>query len=518
MTFAFAAATALYAALDRAAALPVTHALSLRPPPATAGRGLHRFIPGGVLGWAGSALVVGPAVPRRRRRVAADRHPHQGRALAVGPALAVGLAAVVLGPVVPGLGRAVVDVHAFGVMLDVSRVELNPLVDIRPQLLTDRRTELFTVRAPAPAYWRLTALDRFDGRRWSPSRPALFRHEGAEFERAAAPADRALDQDFRLTALDSPWLPAADRAVRVTAAGARLDPETDSLVTKKGSRAVRAYRVESRLPRERVGQLPAASAGRPPGLARYLALPNRFPSRVRELAQRFTAGAATPYDRALALEDSLRVGFIYDETAPPGASLDALDHFLFSARRGYCEQFAGAYAAMARAVGLPARVAVGFTPGAYDEAAGVWRVTTREAHAWPEVFLDGIGWTAFEPTPGRVLPGPETRLRLDAAPHLAAARASGAGGGPSNLARVDPGGGTGVDAGPGGRSGGLAGAVTHARTLWWLGLGALGLVAFPPAAKSRRRSRRRRARADEAVLAAWREALDRLDEARLPRR
>ncbi|MDQ1504150.1 MAG: hypothetical protein QOD57_1877 [Actinomycetota bacterium] len=488
LTFAFAAATALYAALDRAAALPVTHALVLRPPPATAGRGLHRFIPGGVPGRAG-------------------------------PALAVGLAAVVLGPVVPGLGRAVVDVHALGVMLDVSRVELNPLVDIRPQLLTDRRTELFTVRAPAPAYWRLTALDRFDGRRWSPSRPALFRHEGAESHPAAATADRALDQDFRLTALDSPWLPAADRAIRVTAAGARLDPETDSLVTKKGSRAVRAYRVESRLPRERVDQLPAASAGRPPGLARYLALPNRFPSRVRELAQRFTAGAATPYDRALALEDSLRVGFIYDETAPPGASLDALDHFLFSARRGYCEQFAGAYAAMARAVGLPARVAVGFTPGAYDEVAGVWRVTTREAHAWPEVFLDGIGWTAFEPTPGRVLPGPETRLRLDAGPHLAAAaRASGAGGGPSNLARVDPGGGAGVDAGPGGRSGGLAGAVAHSRTLWWLGLGALGLVAFPPAAKTRRRSRRRRARADEAVLAAWREALDRLDEARLPRR
>ncbi|MDQ1501715.1 MAG: hypothetical protein QOI86_5055, partial [Actinomycetota bacterium] len=247
LTFAFAAATALYAALDRAAALPVTHALVLRPPPATAGRGLHRFIPGGVPGRAG-------------------------------PALAVGLAAVVLGPVVPGLGRAVVDVHALGVMLDVSRVELNPLVDIRPQLLTDRRTELFTVRAPAPAYWRLTALDRFDGRRWSPSRPALFRHEGAESHPAAATADRALDQDFRLTALDSPWLPAADRAIRVTAAGARLDPETDSLVTKKGSRAVRAYRVESRLPRERVDQLPAASAGRPPGLARYLALPNRFPS------------------------------------------------------------------------------------------------------------------------------------------------------------------------------------------------------------------------------------------------
>ena len=130
-----------------------------------------------------------------------------------------------------------------------------------------------------------------------------------------------------------------------------------------------------------------------------------------------------------------------------------------------------------------------------------------------------MGWTAFEPTPGRVLPGPETRLGLDAAPQLAAvARPSGARGGASTLARVDPGGGVGVDAGPGGRRGGLAGAVARPRTLWWLGFGALGLVALPPAAKTRRRSRRRRARADEAVLAAWSEALDRLGEAGLPRR
>jgi transglutaminase-like putative cysteine protease len=452
------------------------------------------------------------------------------------PAVAVGLAAVALGPVVPGVGRAAVDVHAFGVSLDVSRVELNPLVDIRPQLLTSHRTELFTVRAPAPAYWRLTSLDRFDGRRWSPSRPALFRHDGSGGELAAASGDRALHQDFWLTGLDSPWLPAAGRAVRVTAAGARLDPESDSLVTRRGSRAVRAYRVESRLPEaapaafvggtppgpralEPDGKVSEGAAGRPSGLARYLALPSRFPAEVRELAQRFTAGAATPYDRALALRDSLRVGFIYDETAPAGASSDALDHFLFGSHRGYCEQFAGAYAAMARAVGLPARVAVGFTPGTYDGAAGVWRVTTREAHAWPEVFLDGIGWTAFEPTPGRVLPGPGDRLRLDTPAQLAAAaRPSGGRGGPLALTRVDPGGAAGLDAGPGGRAGGLAGAVTHPNRLWWLGLGALGLVALPPAAKTRRRRRRRRARADEAVLAAWAEALDRLGEAGLPRR
>jgi transglutaminase-like putative cysteine protease len=294
-------------------------------------------------------------------------------------------------------------------------------------------------------------------------------------------------------------------------------------VTKKGSQAVRTYRVESRLP---PGLPAAAEAARPvdsgdrrSSLGRYLALPERFPGRVRELAERITAGASTPSAKAAALERRLRADFTYDESAPTGGSVEALDHFLFTSRRGFCEQFAGAFAAMARAVGLPARVAVGFTPGDYDAASGAWRVTTREAHAWPEVFLDGSGWTAFEPTPGRTLPDPDARVEADiAVQRVAAAGPPVIGGGQSALARVDPGGGAGLDAGPGGRPGGLAGAVSSNRTLWWLVAAVLGLLGVPPAAKARRRTLRRRARADSAVLAAWAEALDRLAEAGLDRR
>ena len=530
LTFAFAFAAALYAAVTRSAALPTTGAVAVRPVAdrrrlllsrSSALRGLRPLRKGAFSAGRRPAAATAARSPARRN----------GRRLGgVGPAVAVGAAAMALGPLVPGVGRAVVDVHAFGVTLDVSRVELNPLVDIRPQLLSPRRTELFTVRATAPAYWRLTALDRFDGRRWSPSRPALYRRHGPSGG-GVAPSDRALAQDIRVSALDSPWLPAAAAAIRVKAADARLDPETDSLVTRKGSRAVRAYRVESRLPADRSDQRPTAvsaaggsggdrlaagaSVRRRPDLARYLALPPRFPSEVRALAERFTAGAETAFDRAVALEDSLRVGFIYDETAPPGASVDALEEFLFGSRRGFCEQFAGAYAAMARSLGLPARVAVGFTPGTFDDASGVWRVTTREAHAWPEVFLDGIGWTAFEPTPGRVLPDPETWMRPHTDLQRLAARPSAGGRDASALARVDSGGGTGRDTGPGGRPGGLARTVTH-RSLWWLGAAA-GLVMVPPVGKTRRRRARRRARGDAAVLGAWHEALDRLREAGVDR-
>jgi transglutaminase-like putative cysteine protease len=505
LTFALAAAIALYATVDRAA-------------------DSRRAVP----------RVFAPHAHGRRGAGGTATGPRRAVVLA-GPAVALGLAAVLLGPVVPGVGRAVVDVHAFGVTLDVSRIELNPMVDIQPQLLAARRTELFTVRATAPAYWRLTALDRFDGRRWSPSRPALHRRDGRVPDPAPPTPERSLAQDFELSTLDSPWLPAADRAIRVKAAGARLDPETGSLVTKNGSRSVRTYRVESRLPPGPPRRLPSSAgptatarrdtAAAPPSgarrlsLGRYLGLPERFPARVRHLAERFTAGAVTPSAKAAALERRLRADFAYDENAPSGGSVEALDHFLLTSRRGFCEQFAGAFAAMARAVGLPARVAVGFTPGDYDAASGVWRVTTREAHAWPEVFLDGSGWTAFEPTPGRALPDPDARVETDVAvQRVAAAGPSATGGGQSALARVDPGGGAGLDAGPGGRPGGLAGAVSSNRTLWWLAAAALGLLAGPPAAKARRRTIRRRARADAAVLAAWAEALDRLAEAGLDRR
>src|SRR5204862_5166960 len=110
--------------------------------------------------------------------------------------------------------------------------------------------------------------------------------------------------------------------------------------------------------------------------------------------------------RARALRDHLRANYAYDLRVPPGHDVPALERFLFQTKRGYCEQFAGAFAAMARSVGLPSRVAVGFTPGDI-QAANSFRVRGKHAHAWPEVYLDGYGWVAFEPTPGRGMPGAE---------------------------------------------------------------------------------------------------------------
>src|SRR5690606_19777157 len=81
-----------------------------------------------------------------------------------------------------------------------------------------------------------------------------------------------------------------------------------------------------------------------------------------------------------------------------------------------CEQFAGAFAAMARSIGLPARVAVGFTQGETDPAEdGLYVVRGEHAHAWPEVYLAGAGWVAFEPTPGRGMPFAESYTGVEPA-------------------------------------------------------------------------------------------------------
>ena len=107
----------------------------------------------------------------------------------------------------------------------------------------------------------------------------------------------------------------------------------------------------------------------------------------------------------LALQDWFRANFQYSLDVPQGHSTSAVEAFLRQ-RIGYCEQFAGTFAAMARGLGIPARVAVGYTPGLL-QPDGSRSVLGKNSHAWPEIWFDGLGWVGFEPTPGRGAPGAE---------------------------------------------------------------------------------------------------------------
>jgi hypothetical protein len=117
------------------------------------------------------------------------------------------------------------------------------------------------------------------------------------------------------------------------------------------------------------------------------------------LARRLAAGAATPYDFALAVESYLHHGYTYNENPPASARAYPLTSFLFTTKLGYCQQFAGAMALLLRMGGVPARVAVGFTQGHFDAATHRWQVTDSDAHAWVEAWFPRYGWVSFDPTP-----------------------------------------------------------------------------------------------------------------------
>lgn len=326
----------------------------------------------------------------------------------------IGLAAVagalVIGPRLPGAtAEALVSWKDKDKSAKGSRITVSPLVDIRGRLVNQPNTEVFSVASTDAAYWRLTSLDHFDGTIWS-SRGSYQRAHGDLADGVTTGgAEAALRQEFTITALSSIWLPAAFRPARLVSrvGGLRYDADTASLLTDQPTSDMLHYVVESSRPRLSAEQLAGVDQVIPPAVAtRYLALPPSFPGSVAAQARRAVAGAGSPYAMAKALQDWFRTNFSYNLDIPAGHGDRAMQEFL-ARREGYCEQFAGTYAAMARSLGIPARVAVGFTAGTRDDK-GNFRVSGRNAHAWPEVYLSGYGWVAFEPTPGRGQPGAES--------------------------------------------------------------------------------------------------------------
>ena len=303
------------------------------------------------------------------------------------------------------------------------RVVISPLVDIRGRLVNQGDAVMFRVRAEERSYWRLTSLDQFDGQVWTsradyaarPTQlPTLFQSGTSVLESV---------QHFSIEQLDAVWIPAAFEPRSLQSDTADLgngdisyEPSSSTLIVGRSLATSNGltYTVSSALPRfdpEVLKTIPLGATPDSPSapVETYSELPSDFSPNVRELANRLTEEATSGYEQALALQDFFRNGsFIYDTHVAPGHSGDRIEEFLNS-RRGYCEQFAGTFAAMARSVGLPARVAVGFTVGEADpNDPNLYVVSGRHAHAWPEVFWPARdGWPS-SPRRAEVHPGPRT--------------------------------------------------------------------------------------------------------------
>jgi len=320
---------------------------------------------------------------------------------------------VLIGPRLPtAADDAIVDLRDGGDGGRSSRVTVSPLVDIRGRLVDRSDVEVFTVRADEKAYWRLTALDTFDGQIW---------RSGGSYGKADGDlgadvpdgiASTTLEQEYTIERLSALWLPAAYQPVSIDPEGAspRYERASSTLIVDTSSQTSDqlTYRVTSAVPDPTTAALQTADHSVPESMASFTELPADFSPRATALAREIvdTAGATDPYRQALALQDELRT-WTYDlDPGIEGHGNQAIEDFI-DLQRGYCEMFAGTYAAMARSLGMPARVAVGFTWGDNPDPNDptLYSVKGRHAHAWPEVWLgEDVGWIAFEPTPGRGAP------------------------------------------------------------------------------------------------------------------
>ncbi|MFV1990621.1 MAG: transglutaminaseTgpA domain-containing protein, partial [Acidimicrobiales bacterium] len=350
---------------------------------------------------------------RARAQVAGTHEPLHTREIRSGAGIALASIAVaaLLGPMLPGVDEEPLlnwrQLDGAGGNED--RVTLSPLVDARGRLVGQSDRVLFTVESDTRAYWRTTSLDTFDGVIWG------AKYSVSEVD-GALPADEfngeteTFEQTIQIDALTDIWLPAAFSATNIESSFDNVRYESSSATLLLGGRdrteRGQRYTITSVSPVYDPDDLRAASTNYPQEIIdRYLPLPASFSSRARLLAEELTIDADNNYEKALAIQKYFRE-FTYDLNVAEGHSNRRIETFL-DERRGYCEQFAGTMAAMARHLGIPARVAVGFTPG--DEIRpGVFEVRGRYYHAWPELYFPGSGWVYFEPTPNRGAPGAES--------------------------------------------------------------------------------------------------------------
>jgi transglutaminase-like putative cysteine protease len=286
----------------------------------------------------------------------------------------------------------------------------HPLVSLRRELASASDRTVLTYRSTSedPDYLRTFALDEFDGTNWTmtPVNAANDNEVAGELPLPAGWSEPApeetvttrISMDSDAPRVDFLPLPYWVRSVEVPGQW-YFDPDSHMVFTTDSPPTGLNFTVETVESRPDADDL--AAAGSPRSLAGgRLDLPDGLDPAVEQLTEQVTADADTPYERAVAIQEYFTDGsFAYDlAPSPVPEGVDPLAHFLLTDQVGYCEQFAGAMAVMARQAGVPSRVAVGYTAGE-NIGGDRWSVTVGDAHAWPELYFEGAGWVRFEPTP-----------------------------------------------------------------------------------------------------------------------
>ncbi|WP_329227812.1 DUF3488 and transglutaminase-like domain-containing protein [Streptomyces sp. NBC_01460] len=412
---------------------------------------------------------------------------------------------------------------------------VNPLVSLQNNLNQPENREVMSYRTnstdPQDLYLRIQALDQFNGGEWRPSTRRLSDVPDTLPQPAGLAGDVAVTEirtnisasrSYQQTYLPLPY-PASEVDIR---GRWRYEPEGRTLVGDDGQTTGGArYEVSSLVVEPTAAQLAGSMAPRSDVAREYTRVPGSLPDVVEETAEQVTQGSANDYERAVKLQDwfASEGGFRYDTTVTSGTGTAAIERFLKD-KEGFCVHFSFTMAAMARTLGIPARVAVGFTPGTV-QADGSVSVGLRDAHAWPELYFEGVGWTRFEPTPSRGSTPAYTRpdapsqnpsdpaLPTDGASAAPTAAPSASESCPAQMRRQGE---CGASAAPGAADPTEPGTPVGTVVLWVLGaLAVLTLPLVPMFLRTRIRSRRlgssggrTAADASARVMAAWREITD----------
>ncbi len=283
--------------------------------------------------------------------------------------------------------------------------QLSPIAQLGGWLQAKQETPLitYTTDDQSPEYLRVVTDDTFDGTTWrqAQQRPA---ESASQMPTLSEGIDGpVVKTSIQIVGLSQDWLPVTypgGSGIDGLRGSWSYDADTlDVFRTGNSNTTDQEYTVTSRHIQPTVEELQDAPSPPADVLAKYTALPSGIPQLVLTRTRQVLAGAQTEYDKALALQQYFidpKNGFRYT-TTPDLPGNNPLVGFL-TAKQGFCQQFAGTYAVMARLAGLPTRLEIGFTPGGSPDRTGRRTITNRNAHAWPEVYFTGIGWVRFEPT------------------------------------------------------------------------------------------------------------------------